>query len=754
MKYSIAILVLSAGIFAGCSTTKNLPANKTLLNKYVYVYEPKKSVPTSIQSEIEDKARPRPNSKLLGMKYKLFLYNLAGPPKGKGLRHLLRNKIGEAPITAEAVNLKAEAETISSILENYGFFRPVVAADTSIKQRKTTITYTIKVGKQYKIRNVIFPTDDKVTSKIIYSAKNRSLLKPDMPFDLNKIKQERERIDDLLKQQGYFYFNPDYIIAQVDSNHTNMADVYLKVKQDIPEEAAKPYKIDRITVYPTYNIKRDSLLLCSKGIFVDSVYVVDPRNRYHPSIFARAIQFRSGDLYTRNLHSRSLTRMVNLDAFQFVNLSFTKSDTSKLNATFYLTPAKRNSLSLGITTSTKSNNYFNTDIKTTIKNRNVFRGAEIFELSASSGMNIQLGGNSNAYNSYTVASNLSISTPRFITPFHRFNWYDAEATKTKAAIGYELLNKQPDYTIHSLTGTWSYIWKKHKRDEHELTLLNINLVRPVNLSSKIDSITATNPSLKQSLDKQLIWGTIYNFTYSNQFLDNRRFQYYFNASQEFSGNIIDLIKGGRSKGYDQNTLFGVPYSQYSRSTIDYRVYYKLNRNNTWASRIFVGVGVPYGNSKALPYIKQFYSGGSNSLRGFRSYTIGPGAFHTSDVKVQTNQTGDIKLEANTELRTNIWKFLKGAVFFDAGNVWLLNSNINKSDASFKFSNFYKQIAVSTGVGFRFDLSFLILRFDIGMPLRVPYLPEGERWVIDNIHFNSKQWRKDNLILNIAIGYPF
>lgn len=753
MKKHLLIPIFVVSII-GCSPTQKLPPKTTLLGKQEIQLTSKDRDAAKIASGIQANLRPKPNKKIFGIRLKLFIYNLAGTPKKRGLRYILKNKMGEPPVLAREVNIKNSEKFIENTLENHGYFKANAICDSTSRDGITTFTYKTTLKRRYRIRNVFFPNDSLPISRLIAESEKKSLLKAEEYYNLDNIKAERERIDALLKQHGYFYFNPEYIVAQIDSSHNGLVDIYIKVKQDTPEKSLMAYFIDSIKVYPTYSIRKDSILHTKQGVNLQGVEVIDPRNRYRPSIFARAIQIRSGELYTRKLHSNSLTRIVNMDAFQFVNLTFTESDTGKLNATFFLTPAKRNTLSLGVTASTKSNNYFSTELKATVKNRNLFRGAEIFELNASSGINTQFGGNKSAYNSYTLSSDFSIYSPRLITPFKSFNWMQAVATKTKASIGYELLSKQPDYTIHSINGSFGYIWKKHEKDEHELTLLNINLVRPANLSSKIDSIITVNPTIRQSLTKQLILGIIYSFTYSNQFQAYKKHQYYFNVTQEFAGNTIDLLKGGRKASYQQNELFGVPYSQYSRTSLEYRSSIRLDRSSNWVNRIYLGVGVPYGNSKSLPYPKKFYSGGSSSLRGFKAYTLGPGEYHNPDLKLQTNQTGDIKMELNSEYRTNIWGILKGAAFVDAGNIWLLREESGMPAASFKFNRFYKQLGVSAGVGFRFDLTFLVLRFDVATPLRKPYLPEGRRWVFNQINFGSKDWRKENLILNVAIGYPF
>ena len=753
IKY-VAILALAAVIAFGCSPTRKLPSGTTLLRKQEVVFIPKNKQAEKFKSTLNSNLRPKANSRFLGVRLKLFFYNLVKEPKGKGIRYFIRNKMGEPPVLANKVSIPNNISFINNDMENSGFFRIQTTPDTSTLKKQTTFKYLINAGKRYRIRNIIYSSDSLAATKLIIAAKGKSLLKKYSFYSLSTIKSERERLDQMLKQHGYFYFNPDYIVAQADSNHNGLVDIYIKIKPDTPPKALIPYFIDSIKVYPTYSIASDSFLHRQKGILSHGIDVIDPSKRYRPSIFARAIQFRTGERYSRTLHSNSLSRMVNLNAFQFVNLTFTDADTGSLNATFLLTPAKRNSISLGITASTKSNNYYNTDIKATIKNRNLFRGAEMFEFDISSGVNTQLGGGNSFGNLYNIASNLNIYAPRLITPFERINWMKAIATKTQLRLGYEMVILQPDFTGHSLTTDFSYIWKMHQRDEHNITVGSINFVKPTKISARFDSAMNANPSLSESLRPQLIVSSAYAFTYSNQYLSEKKHQYYLNTSIELAGNILNLIKSKPKTGQAQKEILGVPFAQYTKVTIDYRSYLNFKPTATWANRIFLGIGVPYGNSSALPYVKQFYSGGSNSLRGFRAYTVGPGSFSPPKGQAKINETGDTKIELSTELRFGIYKIIKGAIFVDAGNIWILGDTYGKTGAGFQFNSFYKELAVSTGVGVRFDLTFLIFRFDLGMPIRKPYLPEGSRWVFNKIDFGSSQWRKDNLILNVAIGYPF
>jgi len=265
-----------------------------------------------------------------------------------------------------------------------------------------------------------------------------------------------------------------------------------------------------------------------------------------------------------------------------------------------------------------------------------------------------------------------------------------------------------------------------------------------------------NPFLKRSFEAQFFLGSTYSYTYTDQTNTNLRNTFYFNGSVDGSGNLIGLIQGkSDTTSAHQNKIFRKPYAQYVKLEFDTRDYFKVTPGLTWANRIDIGIGYTHGNSSSLPYVKAFFSGGSNSIRAFRARSLGPGSYYKppDSNSFTSDEPGDIKLEANTELRANLFSIVKGAAFIDAGNVWLLHEDPSRPGSKFSKS-FANQIAVGTGLGLRIDVSFFVLRLDVAFPLRLPYNPEGQRWVINKIDFGSSSWRANNLVYNIAIGYPF
>jgi outer membrane protein assembly factor BamA len=308
--------------------------------------------------------------------------------------------------------------------------------------------------------------------------------------------------------------------------------------------------------------------------------------------------------------------------------------------------------------------------------------------------------------------------------------------------------------LQTFKASFGYLWKENARKDHELNITEITFASPQNVSELYKSKILANPSLEKVIEKQLIFGPTYSYTYTNMTQKNKKNSIYNKFSADLSANITGLIAGSNIKKGDTTKLFGVPFSQFVKFENEFRHYFKLSEKSLIASRFIAGVGFAYGNSDELPFIKQFFNGGTNSLRAFRARSIGPGSFKETTVNVfLPDQSGDLKLEFSTEYRANIYKFLNAAVFVDAGNIWLLNDNLNKPNSKFT-KDFLNEIAVGIGVGLRFDFSFLVLRTDLAFPIRKPYLPDGNRWVLDRISFGNSGWRNENLIFNLAIGYPF
>ena len=323
-------------------------------------------------------------------------------------------------------------------------------------------------------------------------------------------------------------------------------------------------------------------------------------------------------------------------------------------------------------------------------------------------------------------------------------------------IGYEFLNRRNAYTLNSLSLNYGYNWKENDQKQHDLTVAEIIYVQPRNISDEYRAQMDTVPTLRHIVDPQFSFGPNYNYIFTNAAEKDRKNTFFVKTGLNTSGNVLGLIQGANYKEDNRKKLFGTEYAQFVKAELDFRHYLKLSSNSTLASRVMVGASHSYGNSISLPYLKQFYSGGPNGLRSFRARAVGPGSAIPENLgrdNFFADQTGDFKLELNTEYRSQIAGMFHWAAFIDAGNIWLQRNDPNKPGGSLS-KDFYKELAVGAGLGLRVDLDFLIVRVDVASPLRVPYRPEGDRWVFKYIDIRDSEWRRDNLVFNLAIGYPF
>ena len=771
-----SLLVFVCLVWAACSNTKYLKPGQKLYTGAEVVINPDSSAKIDnqkdVKSDLESKARPRPNKSIFGLRPKLYIYNLAGEPKKpKGFKHWLRTKVGEPPVLLTEVKLKTNDAIMTSFLISQGYLQNVVTGDTVTKEKTGKAVYTVNTGIRYKIKSVTFPKDTGNLTRVINEKQANSVLKVGNYYDLDAFKNERIRIDNDLKERGYFYFSPDYLILQVDSTiGKNLVDITVKVKDIAPDAGLKPYTIKNINIYPSYSLRRDSVLRKLTPTEFHDFKIYDNRNTFKPKIFDRLVFFKKDELYNRTDHNQSLNRMVNINAFQDVRAEFLPLDSFKndqLDLNIYLTPLKKNSLTFGVTGTSKSNNFVGSEVKVTQTTRNLFRGAEQLDVSVSGGFETQVSGQQTQnLNSYSFTAEGKLTFPQFIVPFYKPTSTNAFIPKTITSLSYQLLSRGSLYKLNSFKAEFGYNWKENKYKEHTFNPISVNYVQP-NLpadSNRRRRLFDSIPGLRYTLEKQFIIGSNYSFTYTNQMEENRRNNVYFNGSLETGGNLWGAFVPKDNAG--ERSIFNVPLTQFVRLETDLRDFYKITRNVTWANRLNLGYGYAYGNSSSLPFVRQFFAGGSNDIRAFPARALGPGTYKVDPNQSFADQGGDIKAMLNSELRFKLVSILYGAVFVDAGNIWLrkedLGTPATATDAAipgrpgsgFKLSRALSEMAVGTGAGLRVDATIFVIRLDVAFPIRKPYLPEGDRWVLDKVAFGSSTWRSDNLVYNIGIGYPF
>jgi outer membrane protein insertion porin family len=746
------ILFIIIGFLLSCSATKKVPPGDALylgatikLDSSGLSAKKKKA----LRSDLSSLTRPRPNARILGIPFKLLFNNTK----------LLR-KNGEPPVLLSAVDLEHNEKVLQSSLENRGWFKAKVQGDTTVRRKKARAVYHVQTGPQYTINQVQFSDDTSSLQRTINEVVDKTFLKAGEPFDLALIKGERERLDVHLKEKGFYYFDPDFLIIQADTTiGDNKVNLFVKVKPETPVQAREIYKINDVYIYSQFGLRANqSDTTKSKAEYYKGYYVVDPRQLYKPRLFEQAMQFDPGDIYNRTDHNQTISRLVNLNLFKFVKNRFEpvpSIDTPKLNAYYYLTPFPKKALRGEVNANTKSNNLTGSSITVGWRNRNTLRGGELFTIDATGGFEVQVSGQMRGYNTFRYGIEANFVLPRFLTPFFRLEPKGSFVPKTNFLLGYDLLTKQKLYTMQSFRAGWGYNWKENIYKEHQFNLVSINYVQPLQVTAMYMDSANRNRTLLKAIEKQFIIGTNYNYNY-NQLVGkpNMSGGWYLNGNVDLSGNVAGLLTGANAKDNKPKTIFNAQFSQYVKFETDIRRYIKVSETMVWANRFIAGLGLPYGNSRQLPYVKQFFIGGTNSIRAFRSRSIGPGSYvDTTLTTFLPDQSGDIKLELNTELRAKLFSIVHGAIFIDAGNIWLLNADTSKVGA--KFSNkFLSEFAVGGGVGLRFDVSFLVIRLDVAIPFRKPWLEGKERWVIDQINLRSPAWRKQNIVWNIGIGYPF
>jgi len=739
-------------LISACSTTKYLGPGQKLYNGAKIKITDKnttKSEASAINDELEDLLRPKPNGKILGLRFKLYEYEKNKTNKRTGLKHFLMTKLGEPPVLISSVDLVKNSSVLQNRLQNEGYFLAQVSGDTTSKKNSKVAeaVYTIQTGPVYRYRKITFPTENDDLDTAVTGTSKQTFLKVGDKFNLDVIKNERIRIDARLKEEGFFYFAPEDLIMRYDSTVAgHQVDMFVKVKGETPDEARWIYSVRNIYVYPDYKL-RDTALKMDSAVKYRWYNVIDPKKDFRPFTFKNAVLLHPGDIYNRTEHTNSLSRFVELGPFKFVKNRFedVTPDSAMLDIYYFLTQQKKKSLTADIVARQTSANYDGTQLDVNFRNRNIFSGAELFTLTFFASRDIQFGSYNNGYNVYQYGVTPSVSWPRFISPFN-FKSDNAFIPRTIFSLGYTIVDRSKLYSLNSYNASFGYQWKTNIHTQHQLDLEDITYVNPQNITQVyLDSIRHTrNPTLAHVINAQFTFGPSYSYTWTNTMETNKQNTFYYNGKIGLSANLLGIVTGADTPKR-VSKLFGAPFDQYVKLENEIRFYHKLGVNSTLAARFMVDVGLPYGNSTVLPYSQQYFIGGSNSLRGFQAHSIGPGSYIlppelATGTGFLPDESGDIKIEGNIEYRPKLFSIVEGALFIDAGNIWLLNSTAGLHGATFG-KNFLSQIAADAGFGLRFNLTVLVLRTDLGFPFLEPNpaIP---------VHFGHGE------VFNLGIGYPF
>ncbi len=765
MSYRIVIFIgLTLALFS-CKVADKLPPGQKLYGGSTVQLIENDSLsgpkPLQLHTLLEDATRPIPNTMIFGYPYKVGInYFLGEKKKDKGFKEWIRKRFGEDPVFIDPYLLEQNALNLSSILHSYGYFNAEVKTVLRTKKERGIAEYTATLHHRYKIDSVIISPPERNTFSEDFLQYSQNFRLPKY-FNLERIKTERLAMSNAMRNMGYYYFKPEYIAVLMDSTLKRKSLVAnVRPQSEIPSEAKKRYLINNIyvTIDNATHVFEQSM---GNFDFFRGLLLEDEGQNYKERIFLDAIAFRPGVLYNNDLVSLSNTRLLSLNNFRSIQSHFNvvnALDSTLLDVYYNLQTQKKKSLRVEANAISRSSGLAGTQFGLSWQNLNTFKGAEFLRIALNGNFEFQLGGKkASTYNeNYRTGAEVSLSFPRFIAPFVKIDPENSRVLpKTQLLFSYENFIKKGLYDLNSMRASWSYSWTRGKGIEHSFRPFNINFVKSSNLSPEFVAEIFFNPQLINILNNQFIISSGYEITIARPSKNRGSFSY--RGNLDVAGALLSLFDNMKNNKDNVGKVFGEQYSQFVRLENDFRYRYELSRNATWANRAIIGLGVPYSNSLQVPFVNQFYVGGNNSLRAFRARGVGPGTYHNSGSAIEGflgNNTGDIKLEFNTELRYKLSNLIGTALFVDAGNVWMYKDPFIYDEGAVFSKNFMKELAVGGGLGLRLDFSFLIFRIDVGVPFRKPWLEEKERWVFDEIQLGKKQWRKENIIWNFAVGLPF
>ncbi len=765
------VALFSAAFLISCSQVKFVPQGKYLISKVdVNIDNPDLSKEAA-KSYIKQKE----NYKILGfLKFHLFLYDLSSKKKSEGWF----KRIGEPPrIYDEALSQQSE-EQLKQYAHSKGYFRASVNSKTDFneKKRKVELTYNLNLGEQYRIRRINYQISDSTLEQIYFNSPEKQELETGNSFDLEMLEKHRSSIVNLFRNKGYYYLSNDDVEFLADTSSFSqqvILDLVIRPSGKTEVDSAKvfqPFYLNKFyySILPgntAVTATRDSFNIFSDTIKWDnSVLYENSEVQYPTSLFDRTKQMNNGDLYNNTSVENTFLAFNRLRQFRFVDIQFkeakARNDSNLLDCYIRLAPLNKQSTSFDIEGTNTSGN-FGVAGNLTYQNRNIFRGAEIFETSLRGAMERlqHLNGDVPDYfNTRELGIESSLMIPNLLGPGNFIHNFERFLPKTVITLGYNY-QKRPEYTRTISNLKFGYDWKSTEDLRNIWNLLDYNKVNIFEYDPNfVNSIR--DLYIKSSFVDHLILAMNYSLIFNNQRVNTLKNYTYARFNIESSGNLLwALAKISKSKMVQVKDTLGnatdkyyevlnTRFAQYIKTDFEFRHGYQIDEYNSIVTRAFFGVGIPYGNFDVLPFEKQYFTGGANGIRAWPVRSLGPGTYKASP-QDYPNQTADIKLEANAEYRFKLTGFLEGALFLDAGNIWAINGNDNREGALFHFNTFYKQIALGTGVGLRIDFSYFIFRLDLGMKLRDPAQPENSGWIIGDRSYNGNDFN-----LNFGIGYPF
>ena len=788
------VVVLMAVIAIGCNVTRSLSEGEYLVANVKF--EEDKSTPrnqriTEDNDGLDVYVRQTPNKRFLGFNFYVWVYEKANPEKDNWWNNFKR-KIGEEPVILNMDLTEKSITNLETYLRTKGYFHSDVTYDLDTLRRphRADVTYKIRQGEPTRIERLSYEFRDSSLRNIILADSAECLLKHGDVLDITLLDAERERIASYLNNRGYFDFTVNNISYDVDTlGHPYRADVQMVVRPTLKDydqrgmpvwEDNAIYRLRNINVYPTYDPMLRSTAGFTSTAVVDTTYRggltiirdINARPRLRNSILRRTIPLYPNYIYSSAQVEQTYDELMELGFFRNAKIDFVRVEGDDSYVTFmdiegeedveltttrerfldcniYGTPQLKQSMKVEVEASSTST-FYGLSATVGYSNRNVFHGAEAFDISARFGFEFMYARDVKKRSAHEVGITAGLSFPRILAPFTVRPGLGISQPRTRLELAFDYQDR-PYYERNIFTTRWAYSWKSGERSSFVFRPVDINWI---DVKSVDETFLADidNKYLRTSFESQLTAGLSASYIYNTQRSDMDRDATIVRANIETAGNLIQGLESlfsHHAPGKDYYEILGVRYSQYVRAELSASQRIDLGNNMALAGRLYGGVGVTYGNShdRSIPFDRMFYCGGANSMRGWVPRTLGPGNRLAVNDTTYPAQVGDLRLEANAEFRFPIWWIFHGALFLDAGNVWYLRDTQDSNpEEVFHLNSFYKQLGFNTGLGLRIDATFVILRVDIGMQLHNPGRPEGERWIHDF------KWK--NMALNIGVGYPF
>jgi surface antigen len=708
---------------------------------------------SSIKSAVD--VAPNNYWKLVGWRYPfplgLWVYNNWPNPKS-GFRHWLYEKLVEEPVLVSDVRPEVRTHMIEQILDNNGYFRGMATYNLvqGKNRKKAKIHYDVVPGPGYPIRNIRLLPDTTALGALIDSlARKDSYLTAVRPrYSTDSLSVARTRITNSLRNRGYYFFRPEFIEYLADSI-ANPGEIELKMMlaSNTPKFALNPYTTGKVTVHiarnqgggtpDTVEMKRATLIQMMPSRLRRKL--IDENVTFRPG---RRFSVRNMDRTQANLARLGIFNTINIEAYPDTNDLAAR----KLNVDVFATFDAPLETSLEVNASSKSNSYIGPGLTFGVTNKNIFGGGEQLSVKLTGTYEWQTGhGRRSIFNSYEVGLTGSLAFPRLLAPKfiprsrYNLNW-------TRFQLNADLLNRPHYFKMAQFNASVNYDWRLRRYVSNTLTLFKLTYTNLMHTTHDFDSIMAANPAVAQSFMSQFIPQMAYTYVYDRAFGRDNTLNWQFTVQE--AGNVFWAIyRACGKKG--RKDLFGTPFSQFVKGQTQLVWGRRLGGDNWLVSRVAVGAAHAYGNSTQVPYSEQFYVGGANSIRAFTVRSIGPGSYKAPPGQPEDyfDRTGTFKFEANVEYRFPIFGPLHGALFVDTGNVWLLKDDPMRPGGTLRGKTFFRDLALGTGVGLRFDISMLVIRGDLGIGIHAPY-DTGKSG-----YYNMKSFG-NSLAFHLAIGYPF